>query len=186
MIDELPPTLKEEVFYHQYGQLMQKFYFFQNQAENSFRWAVVRKLRKISYDRTADVIFTDQDLADGMYFIYSGTVKIYAENGFSFATFRKGENFGETDILTGMRRNGTARTVDILQMYTLTKADLEQSLQEFPDVRRKLLQEAIEKQRELAKARYQILSKNPIYGLKAKQREALRNISIMNSTLKKK
>lgn len=30
MIDELPPTLKEEVFYHQYGQLMQKFYFFQN------------------------------------------------------------------------------------------------------------------------------------------------------------
>ena len=31
MIDELPPTLKEEVFYHQYGQLMHKFYFFQNQ-----------------------------------------------------------------------------------------------------------------------------------------------------------
>lgn len=71
-------------------------------------------------------------------------------------------------------------------MYTLTKADLEQSLQEFPDVRKKLLQEAIEKQRELAKARYQILSKNPIYGLKAKQREALKNISLMNSALKKK
>lgn len=133
-----------------------------------------------------DAIFKDGDLADGMYFIYAGTVKIYAENGYSFATFRKGENFGETDVLTGMRRNGTARTADILQMYTLSKADLEQSLFDYPETRRKLLQEAIEKQRELAKARYQILAKNPMYGVKAKQKEALRNISKINANLQKK
>jgi len=128
MIDELPSTLKEEVFYHQYGSLMLKLYFFQNLNENSsFRWAVVRKLKKIKLDKTDD-IYKDQDLADTMYLIHSGVVKIYAENGFAFATFRKGMNFGESEILTGMRRNGTARTQDVLSLYTLSKPDLEQSL----------------------------------------------------------
>ena len=73
-----------------------------------------------------------------MYFIHLGTVKVFAENGYAYATFRKGENFGESEILTGMRRNGTARTKDILMLYTLTKVDLEQSLQGYPDLRRKL------------------------------------------------
>ena len=63
-----------------------------------------------------------------MYLIHSGTVKIYAENGFAFATFRKGMNFGDSEILIGMRRNGTARTHDSLHLYTLSKVDIEQSL----------------------------------------------------------
>lgn len=60
-----------------------------------------------------------------MYLIHSGTAKIYAENGYAFATFRKGENFGESEVLTGIRRNGSARPIDIMNLYTLNKVDLE-------------------------------------------------------------
>ena len=45
MIDELPAALKEEVFFHVFGSLIQRFTFLQNQAEEGFKWSVVRKFR---------------------------------------------------------------------------------------------------------------------------------------------
>ena len=46
MIDDLPPTLKEEVFFHVFGVIIQRFNFLRmNQAEEGFKWAVVRKFR---------------------------------------------------------------------------------------------------------------------------------------------
>jgi len=70
-------------------------------------WAIVKKLKKITYER-GDKIYFDQDLAETIYFIQKGDVKIYAENDFYFAVYRSGDTFGDADVFCGTRRNGTA------------------------------------------------------------------------------
>ena len=95
MIDELPAALKEELLAHVFGaDLIRRFNFLQNQAEEGFKWAVVRKFRQMRMDR-AQHVYGDGELAEAMYFVNSGNVKLYAENSFPFARFRKGDNFGE-------------------------------------------------------------------------------------------
>jgi hypothetical protein len=69
IIMELPPTLKEEVLFHQYGKIMFKFAFFENINNNDFVWSILQKIIKISFDR-GDVIYTDDKYANSMYLIH--------------------------------------------------------------------------------------------------------------------
>jgi hypothetical protein len=58
IVKELPPTLKEEVLFHQYGGIMFKFTFFENIGNNDFVWSILQKVTQISFDR-GDVIYVD-------------------------------------------------------------------------------------------------------------------------------
>lgn len=68
IIKELPPTLKEEVLFHQYGKIMFKFAFFENMGNNDFVWSILQKINKITFDR-GDTIYTDDKYANSMYLI---------------------------------------------------------------------------------------------------------------------
>ena len=105
----------------------------------------------------AQNVYADGELAEAMYFVNSGNVKLYAENGFPFATFRKGDNFGEQDCLLGMRRNGSARSFELVKLYVLSLFDLEESFQGFRAVRHYLIKTAIVTQEKLLKARMNVL-----------------------------
>jgi len=50
-------------------------------------------------------------MAEHIYMIHQGTIKLFAENGYPFKIYRDGDVFGEADCLTGIRRNGTAIAV---------------------------------------------------------------------------
>jgi hypothetical protein len=44
IVKELPPTLKEEVLFHQYGGIMFKFNFFESIGNNDFVWSILQKV----------------------------------------------------------------------------------------------------------------------------------------------
>ena len=56
---------------------------------NEFVWAMVQLLRKIKVDKD-DVVYYEGDFAEEIYFIKSGKIRLYAENGFPFATYSDG------------------------------------------------------------------------------------------------
>jgi hypothetical protein len=41
IINELPPTLKEEVLFHKYGKIMFQFPFFEKIKNNDFVWSIL-------------------------------------------------------------------------------------------------------------------------------------------------
>lgn len=53
-------------------------------------WALVQKLRKIKVDKN-DVIYSIGEFSEEIYFIKQGKVKIYASNGFPYASCKDGE-----------------------------------------------------------------------------------------------
>ena len=89
LINELPPTLKEELFFHQFGSLIDNLEFLQDLENNECTWGIVKNLKKIKYER-GDKIYHDNDLSETLYLINKGNVKIYAENGFAIASYTKG------------------------------------------------------------------------------------------------
>ena len=97
MVNELPPTLKEEVLFHQYGSIIKRFQFFKSQ-NNQFVWLTVKCLTKIAFDKS-EIIYHDDSISDCMYFIHKGQVKLFADNDLSFANYRVSTSFGDIDII---------------------------------------------------------------------------------------
>ena len=137
LINELPPTIKEELFFHMYGSLLESLEFFQ-QLDNDCTWAIIKCLKKVKYDK-GDKIYHDKDLSDNMYLIHKGTVKLYAENDYPFAQYKNGAHFGEADMFCGTTRNGTAQTSEDSQLYKISKSNMDEVLTDFPSIRRKLV-----------------------------------------------
>jgi CRP-like cAMP-binding protein len=50
---------------------------------------MVQMLKRIKVDKD-DVIYLEGDFSEEIYFIKVGKVKIYAENGFPFASYKEG------------------------------------------------------------------------------------------------
>ena len=57
----------------------------------------------------------------------------------SFANFKVNTTFGDIDMVLNIGRCGTARSMDVSQTYRLTKYNLEENLQDFPEIRTDLL-----------------------------------------------
>ena len=118
LINELPPTLKEELYYHQFGSLIDNLAFLKDMDNNEITWGIVKKLKKIRYQRN-DKIYHDKDLSETLFLIHKGTVKLIAENNFPFEMYRGGDHFGFADMFSGIRRNGTAQAADDCQLYKI-------------------------------------------------------------------
>ena len=152
LVDELPSTIKEEILFHQYGQLISRFDFFQTLQNNDFVWGILRNLSKTTYDKF-DIIYKDNQIANAMYFIHKGYVKLYAENDYAFAVFRQRTCFGEYEIMLNQRRNGTAKAMDYCQIYHIKKEKLDDLLIDYPSTRKDLIGFAIQKSKTLMEHR---------------------------------
>ena len=138
MINELTPTLKEDVLFNQFGFLIKSLEFFQDIKESQCWWNIAQLMQKIQYDGN-DKIYQDGQISDTIYFIHKGTVKLYSDNGFPFANFKAGNTVGDNDVLTGTKRNGTATAMELCQLYKIQKNQLDDALKEFKAVKRDLI-----------------------------------------------
>ena len=68
MIYELPASLREDLFYHQFGNIILKFEFLTNLQIDS-AWSIVKNLKKISFFKN-DLIYSDNSLSSSMYLIH--------------------------------------------------------------------------------------------------------------------
>lgn len=57
---------------------------------------MVQLLKKIKVDKE-DVVYWEGDFAEEIYFIKSGKIKLYVENGFPFASYKDGQHFGDPE-----------------------------------------------------------------------------------------
>ena len=121
-----------------------------------------------------------------MFLIHKGTVKLYAENGYPFIQFKNGQHFGDVDLFCGIRRNGTAQTTEECLLYKIQKNQLEDALHDFPALKKKLIAKALADNTTLTQLRLDVLKKNPIYGLKSRQQDALLNIKELSTKIKEK
>ena len=102
MINNLPNNYKEELFYFQYGNLIEKLIFLK-ELPIELTWALVENLKKVQYNK-GDVIFEKNELSDSIYFIFKGKINIIAENGFSIQTHHEGETVGDIEMYHNLRR----------------------------------------------------------------------------------
>lgn len=51
MINEIPPTLKEELIFYQYGKLVEQLEILQDIRDNDCIWAILQKLSKAIFDK---------------------------------------------------------------------------------------------------------------------------------------
>jgi len=50
IMNEMPSTLKEEMIFYQYGQLIKDLTFFEDIRDNDLVWAILQRLNKVKYD----------------------------------------------------------------------------------------------------------------------------------------
>ncbi|KAJ3070728.1 hypothetical protein HDU98_006249 [Podochytrium sp. JEL0797] len=91
-----------------------------------------------------DIIITQGELGNEMYFIMSGQVHVIA-GGKRVAVFKEGAFFGEVALIANIPRTATVQAANSCMLYRLTRSAFSSILEEFDDVRRKV--EAIYRER---------------------------------------
>ena len=71
----------------------------------------------------------------------------------AFAVYRSGTTFGDIEVILGQKRNGTAKAMDFCQLYRVHKPQFDQLLEGYPHIRRMLVEEAIQGNFLLTRAR---------------------------------
>lgn len=97
--------------------------------------------QKMKFDKD-DPIYWHGDLAVNFYMLHTGQVKLYAQNGYPFITYREGDHFGESDCLLGESRDSKAVAVVASVVYMINKDDFNAVLANFPDQKKKFLSQA--------------------------------------------
>lgn len=77
LLKELPSNLRAEVIQHTHGEIIKKIKFFSDKPLD-FIWAILPMLRSIKV-HLKDVIYNQGDLAEEIFFISNGRVKLYID-----------------------------------------------------------------------------------------------------------
>jgi hypothetical protein len=139
----LPATLNDEILMHIYGDTVNNIIFFKEMTKKNFVWTILPILQtiKIEYGGT---LYVERDLAKEMYFIKSGSIKLYYK-GMKILTVYEGDYFGEVEMFFNINRELKAKAREDCVLLVVQKKQLELVLTEFPDVRNDMLNLAKEK-----------------------------------------
>ena len=74
----LPPSLRDEILRITYGEIIGKIKFFKEMKDSDFLWKILPILRSIKLEKN-EVQYWKGDTPDELYFIQSGTFKLFSE-----------------------------------------------------------------------------------------------------------
>ena len=80
------------------------------------------------------IVFEQGDAPDRLFIIQKGEVEVLRD-GERIATIGESESFGEMGLLTNSPRNATIRTTKPTDLVAITKGDVSQLLNNFPELR---------------------------------------------------
>ncbi|KAJ3392721.1 hypothetical protein HDU92_008224 [Lobulomyces angularis] len=108
-----------------------------------FLHMMAMSLKPVQY-KQGDYIIKKGDIASEIYFVARGTAQIInEETGQSFADFQPGSFFGEVGILFEVNRTASiVCSSSIINVFKLTKVDMDKLLDLFPEVAEKIKLEA--------------------------------------------
>lgn len=98
------------------------------------------------------VLFTEGDQGEEFFLVQTGAVKIYRIDNAKeiiLSLFREGDFFGEMALIQhGMKRSATVETLEDCSMYTLTRSDFQQFMEQSPKLCLRLLEVTMERLRQ--------------------------------------
>lgn len=141
----LPEKLRAELSIHVHMGTLRRVAIFQD-CEPGLLVELVLKLKLQVYS-PGDFICKKGDIGKEMYIIKRGKLQVVSEDGKTvFVTLSDGAVFGEISVLniagnkTGNRRTASVKTVGYSDLFCLTKNDLWEALEEYPDAKKMLLE----------------------------------------------
>ncbi|XP_061165094.1 cyclic nucleotide-gated cation channel alpha-3-like [Saccostrea echinata] len=142
-LEYLPEKLRAEICIHVHLRTLRKVEIFKD-CEPGVLVELVLKL-KMQVFSPGDYICRKGDIGKEMYIIKRGKLQVCSEDGKTvFVTLEDGAVFGEISVLnipgnkTGNRRTASVRSVGYSDLFCLSKSDLLEALQEYPDARKSL------------------------------------------------
>lgn len=138
ILESLPDKLHAEIAIHVHFETLQRVKIFE-QCEASFLEELVLKLAPQVYS-PGDFVCRKGDVGKEMYIIKKGKLEVLGDNNETVATLSDGSYFGEISILNiknkaGNRRTANVRSLGYSDLFRLSKADLLEVLEEYPDAR---------------------------------------------------
>lgn len=141
----LPEKLRAEISIHVHMHTLRRVAIFQD-CEPGLLVELVLKLKLQVYS-PGDFICRKGDIGKEMYIIKRGKLQVVSEDGKTvFVTLSDGAVFGEISVLniagnkTGNRRTASVKTVGYSDLFCLTKNDLWEALEEYPEAKKMLLE----------------------------------------------
>ncbi|OMJ88998.1 hypothetical protein SteCoe_8913 [Stentor coeruleus] len=127
----LPPNLRKSVLEHLHKNIIDGLHFFENKPQ-SFISTLAIKLNLNIYNLN-DVIYEEYELADEVYFLKFGFVKLSTE-GCTFRVYGRGSYFGDVEVLENLERDSNAIVAsETAEIYALFKDDFLEIFEEFPE-----------------------------------------------------
>ena len=123
----------QDIISHNCRDLINTVPFLQN-ASTQFTTAVLTKLRFEVFLKGEFIVHAGAK-GDKMYFIRTGVVEVLSDNGEVATTLSDGAHFGEICLLTDDRRVASIKAVTICDLFSLSKANFQSLLDEFPEMR---------------------------------------------------
>lgn len=97
--------------------------------------------------------------------IYKGNVKLFAQNGFPYTQYSKGDCVGESDALLGLNRDSKATTQEESILYVLKLSSINPILDQFPKQKKKLHDAAVQKRHQHRRKIIVLEKRFPVYGV---------------------
>ncbi len=91
-----------------------------------------------------EILFSEGDCGDSMYFILEGGVQIHLK-GKNLTVFRKENFFGELALIDGKPRSASVTALEYTKLLKIKSNDFEDFMYNNPDVRLEILKELIER-----------------------------------------
>ena len=146
-LDELPHSLKTQIYLYLYRELLSKVPLFQD-ADVSFIEDLIVKLKPRILPPN-DYIIREEQIGQEMYFIKRGEVEAFSEKtGRVYRQMSAGSFFGEIALIYSSRRTASVKTLTYCELFVLYKEDFEQVLDNYPQFS--------ERVKKIAEERYQI------------------------------
>ena len=123
--------------------------FFQNASEE-FVAAVLTRL-KFEVFLGGEYIVRQGSKGDKMYFIRSGVLEVITEDGTVATCLSEGSHFGEICLLTDDRRVASVKARTICDLFSLSKQNFQQLLDEYPEMRPILESIALQRLKKIGK-----------------------------------
>ncbi|KAJ3399359.1 hypothetical protein HDU80_008011 [Chytriomyces hyalinus] len=140
LLEEMNDSLRMEIATHNCRELISKVSFLrraQHDGRDDLFVGRIATALTACYFVPGDVIITQGEMGNEMYFMMSGVVDIIA-NGKKVTSFRDGAFFGEIALIANIPRTATVQAATSSMLYKLTRDAFTSILEEFDDVRRRV------------------------------------------------
>lgn len=124
-----------------HGEVIDNVKFFKEINDSDFLWKILPLLRSVNLVK-GDILYWKGDNAYEFYFIVSGSIKLFTEQGYPFAKYSKGDMFGDSDALLDLPRDSKAITSTHVALKVLQTKDFETLIHDSADTCLKLILEA--------------------------------------------